>query len=116
MIATFPLRAPEIGQPCPAPCAAVSNSAGVIPGTFPVTASSIVVTFQASPTLSKVAVARTSSRSGGFCIRPNAPESAMEKQAACAAARSSSGLVFPPDASVRADQETPIGGSAPLVP
>lgn len=114
--ATFPFSAPEIGHPWPAAWAAVSNSAGVIPGTVPVTEMTMVVTFHPSPTLSKVAAALTSSRAGGFCMRPRPAERAMEKQAACAAASSSSGLVLPPEDSVRADQETAMEGRAPLVP
>jgi len=113
---TLPRRAPEIGQPSPAALAAAWKSAGEIPGTFPVTRSSIVTTFHASPTLSNVAVASTDNRVGGFCWRPSPAESAMQKQAACAAASSSSGLVFPPDASVRDAQETAVSGSPPLMP
>ena len=55
----------------------------------------------------------TSSRSGGVPARPSPADSAIEKQAACAAATSSSGLVSPSDVSVRADQDTGSEVNAP---
>src|SRR6266852_2793409 len=47
------------------------------------------------------------------CARPC--ESAIAKQLACAAASSSSGVVFPPAASVRDFQDSPASRSTPLV-
>src|SRR5260370_8974370 len=55
----------------------------------------------ASP-LSAVIVARTTVRSADACLRPSVPLSAIAKQAACAAAISSSGLVMPPGSPIRA--------------
>ncbi len=64
-----------------------------MPGTFPRRSSSDFVTAHASPTLSKVTVAVTSSCSGGVPFFASPALSAIEKQLACDAASSSSGLV-----------------------
>ena len=62
----------------------------------------------------KVTTADVSSRSGGFPALASPCASAIEKQDACAAAISSSGLVFPPgDSSDRAAQLTSSGPNAP---
>src|SRR5918994_1184662 len=54
--------------------------------------------------------------SSGMCTSWASPfENAIEKQAACAAAISSSGLVLPPGSSVRAGQLTSSPPNAPLV-
>ena len=64
----------------------------------------------------KVTVAEVCSSSGGVPALARPAESAIEKQAACAAAISSSGLVLPPVASSdRAAQLTPSSPIAPLV-
>src|SRR3954454_3491712 len=95
-----------MGQPSFAASAACAKAAASMPGTFPRNVSADDTTFQPSPTLSKVTAALTSSRSGGVPARPRPADRAIEKQLACAAATSSSGLVFPPDSSVRAAQDT----------
>src|SRR6266851_1673520 len=74
--------------------------------TFPVTSSALAVTVHESPTLSKVTVAVASSRCGGVPAFASPAERAMQKQLACDAASSSSGLVFPSGASVRAAHDT----------
>ena len=66
-----------------------------MPGTTPRTVSALDTTRQPASSLSKVTSAETSRRSGGVPARPRAPDSAIEKQAAWAAATSSSGLVLP---------------------
>ena len=83
------------------------------PGTQPRTVSALDTTRHPASTLSKVTSADTSSRSGGVPARPSAPDRAIEKQAAWAAARSSSGLVLPSDDSVRAAHDT---GSSEKLP
>ena len=64
---------------------------------------------------SKVAVAVTSSFAGGCLLVLSSLENAMQKQAAWAAARSSSGLVLPPGASVLDAQVTPASVNSPLL-
>ena len=97
----------------PAPCAAASNAAASIPGTRPVTVSAERVTVGASSTLSSVTTAVTSSCSGSLPPCVSSCESAIEKQEACAAAISSSGLVLPSERSVR---EAHVTGSSPSAP
>src|SRR5258705_6995040 len=77
-----------------------------MPRTVPVTSRLLETTVQASPTLSNVTVAVASSFCGGVPAFASPAESAMQKQLACDAARSSSGLVIPCGASVRAAHET----------
>ena len=61
-----------------------------------------------------VTTAEVSSRSGGFPAFASPFARAIEKHDACAAAISSSGLVFPPgDSSDRASQLTSSGPNAP---
>jgi len=103
---TLFLSARLIGQLSLASCANVSKVFASIPGTLPRRSSADFVTVHASPTFSNVTVAVTSSCSGGVLFRPSAALSAIAKQLACAAARSSSGLVWPSGASVRAAHET----------
>src|SRR5688572_21170207 len=86
-----------------------------MPGTTPVTSSALDTTVQSAPTLSKVTVEVVSSVSGGVPAFARPAASAMQKQLACAAARSSSGLVFPCGASVRAPHETGSELNFPLV-
>src|SRR5919198_1180602 len=83
-----------------------------MPGTFPVTCRAILV--MPSPGWN-VTVAEVLSSSAGWpaCARPF--ESAIEKHAACAAAMSSSGLVFDCASSERARQSTSSPPIAPLV-
>src|SRR6185295_6966362 len=85
------------------------------PGTSPFTSSSLDTTVQLSATLSKVTFARTSRRSGLVPAFARPAESAIAKHEACAAASSSSGLDFPPGASVRALHDTGISLNFPLV-
>src|SRR6266540_373041 len=63
----------------------------------------------------KVTVADVSSRSAGFPAFASAAENAIEKQAACAAAISSSGDVLPCASSARFAQSTSSEESTPLV-
>src|SRR5205814_10221404 len=67
---------------------------------------SLDTTAHASWTLSKRTVDVTSSRSGAVPFFARRAERAIAKQLACAAASSSSGLVLPSGASVRAAHET----------
>ena len=76
-----------------------------MPGTTPRTASALDTTVHLS-SLSNVTVALTSSRVGGVPALARSLENAIEKQAAWAAATSSSGLVRPSADSVREAQVT----------
>ena len=60
-------------------------------------------------------VAVTSSFCGGFPDCASPCDSAIAKQLACAAASSSSGVVFAPADSVRDFQDSPASRSTPLV-
>src|SRR5439155_6915903 len=111
---TFPLRARETGQLSFASSAARTNFAASAPGTSPLTSSSLETTVQLSPTLSNVTLEETSSRFGFVPARPRPAERAIAKHDAWAAARSSSGLDFPPGASVRALHETGRSLNFPL--
>src|SRR5438128_1250614 len=84
-----------MGQFSFASSAAASNFSGAAPGISPRTSSALETTVQLSPTLSKVTFALTSSRFGGVPALARPAESAIAKHEACAAARSSSGLVLP---------------------
>ena len=110
----MPLSARETGQFSFASSAAALNLAASAPGISPRTSSALETTVQLSPTLSNVTAARTSSRFGGVPARARPAESAIAKHDACAAASSSSGLVLPPGASVRALHETGRSLSLPL--
>src|SRR6266545_4347195 len=83
-----------------------------MPGTLPVTVSAIFVI--PSPGWN-VTVADVFSSSAGCPAWARPFESAIEKQLACAAAISSSGLVFEPASSERAFQSTSRPPIAPLV-
>src|SRR5207245_3628150 len=110
-ISGTPARAFETGQFCLASSAAWSNSASSRPGTRPTTSSATFV--MPSPGW-KVTVAEVCSLSGAWPALASPLESAIEKQVACAAAISSSGLVRPPGSSERAGQLTSSPPSAPL--
>src|ERR1700712_64797 len=90
---TFPLSAFDTGQPSLVACAILANASLEIPGTVARTTSFIVVIEKPSPTFSTVHPALVAILVGGepACSRPTL--SAMLKQAASAAASSSSGLV-----------------------
>ena len=77
-----------------------------MPSALPLTVSAERVTVGASSTLSSVTTAVTSSRRGSWPPPLSSCESAIEKQDACAAAISSSGLVWPAERSVREAQVT----------
>src|SRR5919108_2826273 len=83
-----------------------------MPGTLPATSSAIFV--MPSPGW-KVTVADVLSSSGAWPDCASSCESAIERQVACAAAISSSGLVIPPGSSERAGQLTSKPPTAPLV-
>src|SRR5262249_3810739 len=72
-------------------------------------------TSKPSPALSKVTVAETSRRCGGVPAFASPAESAIEKQLACAAASSSSGLVLPLGSSLREAQVTGWSLNIPLL-
>ena len=72
------------------------------------------MTRQPASTLSNVTSAEIDRRSGGVPARPSPAENAIAKHAAWAAAKSSSGLVFPPGSSVRAGQLTGTSVKIPL--
>jgi REP element-mobilizing transposase RayT len=101
----------ETGQPVFAASAASRKPPASSPGTRPRTESAIFVIPVPG---TKVTAAEVLSCSGGFPALASPPASAIEKHDACAAAISSSGLVFPPGASSeRADQLTSSGAKAP---
>src|SRR5450756_2708071 len=80
------------GQPLLAPSAASANSCAVMPGTVPLTLRTIPV----MPVPGwKVTSAEVSIAVGGVPALARAFERAIEKQVACAAPSSSSGLVLP---------------------
>src|SRR2546428_5725441 len=107
----------EIGQPSFAASAAFWKAAASIPLTVPRTSSVLSWTENPPPPClgPNVTVAVTSSFCGGLpaCARPC--DSAIAKQLACAAASSSSGVVFPPASSVRDLHDRPASRSTPLV-
>jgi hypothetical protein len=78
------------------------------------TRKAIVVIFQPSPTCSNVQAASVSMCGDVAPASARPADSAMEKQLACAAAISSSGLVLAPASSVRARQLTGNGPATPL--
>ncbi len=107
--------AEEIGQPFFASSAALANAAWSIPGTHPFTSSALDFTSNPPPALGPNSTAQlVSIRCGGCppCARPW--ESAIEKQLACAAASSSSGVVALAAPSVRAFQLRPASRNVPL--
>ena len=111
VISGTPANAPETGQPVLAASAASRNPSASSPGTLPRTVSALFVIPVPG---TKVTTADVRRRSGGFPAFARPSERAIEKQAACAAAINSSGLVFPPDSSSeRAAQLTSSGPKAP---
>src|SRR5919106_3831681 len=86
-----------------------------MPGTVPVTSSAILVIRKPASVFANVAVALVRSSSGALPACARMLDRDIEKHAACAAAISSSGLVLPPDSSVRAAHVTGSGPVAPLL-
>jgi REP element-mobilizing transposase RayT len=106
-----PASAIETGQFTLAVSAASRNASSSSPGTVPRT---VRATRVIPVPGTNVTVADVSSRSAGVPAWARPCANAIEKQDACAAAISSSGLVFPPDvSSVRAAQLTSSGPNAP---
>jgi UMF1 family MFS transporter len=93
----FALSRREIGHPALALFAAFSNAALSAPGTLAFTDRWLAVTVMPASVFSSVTVAVVAILSALRFAWPSWPESAIEKQAACAAAISSSGSVLPPD-------------------
>src|ERR1700693_87397 len=83
----------ETGQPFSAASAYFWKVAASAPGTFPTTSRWLEVMVQPESSLSSVRVTLVLMLSGVRLAPPSWAESAIEKQAACAAAISSSGLV-----------------------
>src|SRR5207244_12642623 len=75
-----------------------------------------VVIVYVPSTSSSVHTALTASRSGGVCAPARMEPSAIVKQVACAAAISSSGLVFPSGSPKREAAVTGSATNAPLAP
>ena len=111
VISGTPASAFDTGQFSFAPSAASRNASSSRPGTVPRTVSALFVIPVPG---TKVTVAEVSSRSGGVPAFASPSDSAIEKQAACAAAISSSGLVRPSGSSAREAQVTSSGPNAPL--
>src|SRR5690606_31586541 len=88
------------------------NVASSMPGTRACVDRSIRVIENPSPTFSTCTFAVVSIRSGWTPARPSTPDSAIEKQPACAAAISSSGFV--PGASSKRDPNEYRPSYAPL--
>ena len=95
MISATAASALEIGQPALAPCAASWNAASSMPGTRPTVTRSIRLIAKPSPSLSSCTLASVRIDSGAWPPPLSTSASAIEKQLACAAATSSSGLVPP---------------------
>src|SRR5512142_766760 len=111
------LSAAETGQPSFAPSAALRKAASSIPGTVPFTSSALERTSNPPPFLGPNSTTQlVSSHVEGWPPCASACDSAIEKQLACAAASSSSGVVVLPPAplSVRAFQESPASRNVPL--
>src|SRR5260370_234219 len=98
VICGIPASAFDTGQPRFPPSAPFWNPAWSRPGTLPRTVSAILVIWGAPCTISIVHAAVVSTLAAGFPERSSPAASAMLRQAACAAAISSSGFVpFAPD-------------------
>src|SRR5439155_13592026 len=93
VICRMPASAFDTGHPRLASSAAFWNPACSRPGTRPCTLSSILVILGAPSTISRVHAAVVSTRVTGFPAFSRPADRAMLKQAACAAAISSSGFV-----------------------
>src|SRR6201993_3868735 len=107
------LKSLETGQPVSAAFTAASNFALSAPGIFATRSRWLLVTEKPSPTFSSEIVAVVSSFSATMPAPPSCAESAIVKQPACAAARSSSGLV-PTPFSKRVLKEYCVFFSVPL--
>jgi REP element-mobilizing transposase RayT len=111
VISGTPASACETGQPSFAASAASRKPSASRPRTLPRTVSALFVIPVPG---TNVTTADVRSRSGGLPAFARPSDRAIEKHAACAAAISSSGLVFPPEASSeRAAQLTSSGPKAP---
>src|ERR1041384_3613116 len=89
----FAFNTLETGHPAFALPASSWNFASSAPGTLPTTSRFTAVIVHPASSLSMVSVAEVSMLDGVRFAPPNCADSAIEKQAACAAAISSSGLV-----------------------
>ena len=112
LISGTPASAFETGQFSFAVCAASRKPSSSRPGTVP---STVSATFVIPSPGWNVTVAEVRSSVGGVSARASAPESAIEKHDACAAAMSSSGLVAVGASSERLTQVTGCSPIAPLV-
>src|ERR1700722_6662974 len=90
------LKSFETGQPVSAALTAASNLALSAPGMVATRSRGLLVIEKPSPTLSNVMVAVVSSFCAFIPAPPSCAERAIVKHPACAAARSSSGLVPTP--------------------
>src|SRR5438309_1135406 len=90
------LKSFDTGQPVSAAFTAASNLALSAPGTRATRSRWLFVMVNPSPTFSRLSVAVVSSLSAFKPAPPSCAESAIVKHPACAAARSSSGLVPTP--------------------
>ena len=108
---TLPRSAFDTGQLASAASTASRNWASSAPGTVAVTCRRIVVIVGGS----KTATADNSRRDGSWPRLDSSFESAMPKQAAWAAASSSSGLVRPPASSVREAHVTGASVNSPVL-
>ncbi len=102
-----PLKSFETGQPCLAFSACSRKAASVIPGTSASVTRSMRGIEKPSAPFSRCTLAVVWTRLGGkpACARPC--DRAIEKQPACAAAISSSGLVPWPDSKREANEYGP---------
>jgi hypothetical protein len=98
---TLPMSAADTGEVSRASSASDWKVAPSMPGTSPLTISVLRAIFQPASPLANATTARTSSFEGGVPFLPRRAENAIEKQAAWAAAMSSSGEVRPLCSSVR---------------
>src|SRR5450755_3113702 len=89
----FALSTFDTGQPAFAFCAAVLKASAPAPGTFATTSRCTAVMVQPASSFSMVSVADVLMLSGVRFAAPSCADNAIEKQAACAAAISSSGFV-----------------------
>src|SRR4051794_20193959 len=103
----------DTGQPAFASAVALSNAALSPPGIFTATSRCTAVIVKPPPSLSSVTVAVVPMRSGVIPALPSSADKAIEKQPACAAAISSSGLVPMPSAK-RVENEYWVSLRTPL--
>src|SRR5262249_8672491 len=110
---TFPFRAPDTGQPSLAASARRLKVSSSMLGTSPRTVMSDRAIAQPASRLSNVITTLTDSLFAGVLFLASCELNAIEKQAACAAAMSSSGEVRPWWSSVRDAQVTGSRVNAP---